>query len=153
MADLALDGKEYQATPKQVAFAYAYLELGSASEAYRQAKGQNNMQDKTINEAASRLLSNSKVVAILSHEKAKLAQKSAITVETLCDELEKDRQLARDNGQAGAAMTATMDIAKLHGLLIEKRQLQQVGNDKADNMTDAQLEAIARQGLKLVDSK
>ena len=56
--------------------------------------------------------------------------------------------LAIENSQAGAATSAIMGKAKLHGLLIEKNQ--QLEPDKAENMTDAQLEAVAKKGLVAV---
>ena len=80
--------------------------------------------------------------------KAQKAIDNAITVDSLTAELEKDRELARQNSQASAATSATMGIAKLHGLLIERNQ--QLEPDKAENMTDAQLEAVAKKGLRAV---
>lgn len=135
-------------TLKQEEFCRKYIESGNASEAYRRAYNAKNMKNETIHRAAFELLENPKVATILEELKAEMRCRHDVTVESLCQELEADRQLARQNGQAGAAMTATMDIAKLHGLLIEKRQLQNIDSDNADNMTDAQLEAIARQGLE-----
>ncbi len=41
----------------------SYVEHGKATEAYRQSYRAEGMKDKTINEAASRLLKNSEVVA------------------------------------------------------------------------------------------
>jgi phage terminase small subunit len=50
-------------TPKQQAFALAYIELQNCSAAYRTAYNTANMKPKTVHEAASRLLKNSKVAA------------------------------------------------------------------------------------------
>ena len=49
-------------SPKQKSFCEYYIELGNASEAYRKAYPSSlKWKDKTVNEAASRLLKNSKV--------------------------------------------------------------------------------------------
>ena len=45
------------------------------------------------------------------------------TVDTLTDELERARQLAHRNGQAAAAVSATLGKARLHGLLANKIQV------------------------------
>lgn len=62
-------------TPKQEAFVQAYLTTGNASEAYRLAGYSQNASPKTINEAASRLLADSKVAARLSTLRERLEQK------------------------------------------------------------------------------
>ncbi len=49
-------------TPKQEAFARAYVETGNASEAYRMAYPRaKNWKSEAVNVAASRLLANAKV--------------------------------------------------------------------------------------------
>ena len=103
-------------TPKQEKFCIAYVETGNASEAHRMAGYGPRMSDKTRNEAASRLLANSKVVAMIAELKAGHVERHNITVDDLTNELIADRQLARDNNQSTAAISATMSIAKLLGL-------------------------------------
>lgn len=62
-------------TLKQEAFVQAYLTTGNASEAYRLAGYSQNASPKTINEAASRLLADSKVAARLSTLRERLEKK------------------------------------------------------------------------------
>lgn len=62
-------------TPKQEAFVQAYLTTGNASEAYRLAGYSPNASPKTVNEAASRLLADSKINARLSTLREQLAER------------------------------------------------------------------------------
>jgi hypothetical protein len=55
-------------------------------------------------------------------------------------ELDEDRELARLLNMPGAAVSAVMGKAKLHGLLVDK--VRDVTDD-TDRLTDAELEAIA----------
>lgn len=48
-------------TPKQEKFCQLYIELGNASEAYRQSYDCSKMASKTINEVAARMLTNCKI--------------------------------------------------------------------------------------------
>jgi phage terminase small subunit len=53
-------------TAKQAQFAVAYIRVGTATRAYREVYAPKKMSDKTVNEAASRLVKNSKVAARIS---------------------------------------------------------------------------------------
>ena len=103
-------------TPKQEKFCTAYIECGSATEAHRLAGYGPRMTDKTRNEAASRLLANSKIVARISELRAAHVDRHNVTVDDLTDALIADRQMARRNDQSAAAISATMSIARLFGL-------------------------------------
>lgn len=125
-------------TPKQEKFCLHYLELGNASEAYRKAGYSKDMSDKTVNEAASRLLKDSKVIARLDELRKPIIEKTMITVEDLVKELEKARiaALTSETVQASAAISATMGKAKLLGLGVEKVDLT-VGVRLADALARA----------------
>lgn len=73
-------------TPKQEAFAVAYIKTGNASEAYRDAYGAGNMLPKTINEKASRLLNAGKVGARINELRLPALRASAVTVERTIEE-------------------------------------------------------------------
>jgi phage terminase small subunit len=107
-------------TPKQEAFACAYIETGNASEAYRRAGYSPNMSDKTINEAACRLLRDSKVSARVVELQAAHLARHEITVDTIRDMLIEDRTFARDLQTPAAAISATLGLAKLYGHMTEK---------------------------------
>ena len=80
------------------------------------------MKPATINRKAKGLLDNSKIGAILGELRAALQARHEVTVDSLTMDLEADRQLARQQGQAGAAVGATLGKAKLHGLLKAKQE-------------------------------
>lgn len=107
-------------TPKQEAFCLAYIETGNASEAYRRAGYSTNATAKTINEAASRLLADSKISARVASVQQIAAERALVSVLSLTEELEEARALALAEGQPSAAVSASMGKAKLHGLLTDK---------------------------------
>ena len=107
-------------TPKQQRFSQLYIELGNASEAYRQSYDAARMKPETINRNAKALLDNNKIAARVAELQAEHRARHNITVDSLTDELERARQLAHKVEQAGAAVSATLGKAKLHGLLKDK---------------------------------
>lgn len=117
-------------TPKQDAFAQRFLELGNASEAYRQAYDAENMSNEAIWVEASRLLDNPKVALRVKELKALHMHRHNITVDSITEELIEDREFARQQGQASAAISATVHKAKLHGLMVEKQEV--TGKDGKD---------------------
>lgn len=125
-------------TPKQENFCLHYLELGNASEAYRNAGYSKGMSDKTVNEASARLLKNSKVIARLNELRKPIVEKTMITIEDLVEELEKARKaaLGAETVQASAAISATMGKAKLLGFGIEKIDFN-VNNNLAEALARA----------------
>jgi phage terminase small subunit len=55
--------------------------------------------------------------------------------DTLLSELEEERQLALKRGQISAAVAATMGKAKLLGLIIDRREVGEVGfKERAANL-------------------
>ena len=73
------------------------------------------------------------------------------TVETITRQLHEDRRLAHETKQADAAVQATMGLAKLHGLLVDRHE--DISRSHA-NMTRAEIEAeIAKLERHLVEAK
>lgn len=107
-------------TPKREKFVQAYIETGNASEAYRKAGYSPNASDKTVNEAASRLLADSKVRARVDELKSHHAERHDVTVDDIRSMLLEDRKFAREMETPAAAVAATMGLAKLYGHLREK---------------------------------
>ena len=68
-------------TPKQEAFAVTYVRLQNASAAYREVHASEGMADKTVNEAASRLLKNSKVAARVGAIAEPIARRVGLDIE------------------------------------------------------------------------
>ena len=110
-------------TPKQEKFCQKYIELGNASEAYRQSYSCGGMSDNAIAVEASRLQGNPKVSLRIEDIQKSHQIRHEITVDGLTDELEEARQVSMGEGQGGGMVSATMGKAKLHGLLIDKNEL------------------------------
>ncbi|SMD02201.1 terminase small subunit [Novosphingobium sp. B1] len=117
-------------TPKQEAFALAYIETGNASEAYRRAYDAARMKDATVNRKAKELLDNGKITARVDELKAEHAERHAVTVDAIAAMLREDREFARKCATPAAAVSATMGLAKLYGHLREK--VEHTGKDGKD---------------------
>ena len=143
---MAADGC-YGLTPKQ-AFTCAYVETGNASEAYRRAYNASSMKDETIWRKAKECLDNGKVTARVEVLRAEHAQRHQITVDSITEMLKEDREKAHAAGQIGAAVSAPMGLAKLHGLIVDKQEQRRIAadSDLASIPTD-ELETIVRAGL------
>ncbi len=88
--------KEYKLTIKQEAFARAYVETGNASEAYRRAYNAENKKQEVVAVRACELLAHSKVSVMVQQLKDQAAERHAVTVDSLVNELEEAR-IARTN--------------------------------------------------------
>lgn len=111
-------------TPKQERFCLLYIELGNASEAYRQSYDCKKMADSTVNRKAKELIDNGKITARIAELQAEIKQRHNITVDDLLEELEQARKaaLTAESPQSSAAVAATMGKAKLLGFLVEKTE-------------------------------
>ncbi len=116
-------------TPKQEAFALAYVETGNASEAYRRSYNAEKMKPEVIAVKASELLAHGKVSVRVKELQAAHAQRHQVTVDDLLAELEQARQaaLTAETAQSSAAVAATMGKAKLLGL--DKQVIEHTGKD------------------------
>ena len=76
-------------TPKEEAFCLAYLETGSASEAYRRAYSAKKMKPATIHVKASQLLDRDKVTVRLEEVRESRLKRHEVTVDRIVAELEK----------------------------------------------------------------
>lgn len=112
-------------TAKQEAFCLAYMELGNASEAYRNCYDAENMKPETVNRCAKELIDNPKISARLNELRNDAVERNKITVDSLLIELEEARQsaLSAANPQSSAAVAATMGKAKLLGYGMEKMEV------------------------------
>ena len=102
-------------TQRQEDFCLAYVECCSATKAYRQAYNAQNMKPETVHVKASELLSNGKVAVRVEELRQQSAERLDITVEKIAQQLLEDRKLAHEAKQAGAAVSASMGLAKLFG--------------------------------------
>ena len=106
----------HELTQKQNDFCLAYVETGNASEAYRQVYNAITMKPETVHRKAKELMDNGKITARIEELKAKHAERHAITVDSLLNELEEARTMAKEKENPNAMTQATMGKAKLLGL-------------------------------------
>lgn len=79
-------------TPKQEAFAQAYMQTGSASEAYRTAYDASKMKRETVHRAAQEMIDHPKVSTRISELQQAAKQRHQLTVDDLINELEEARK-------------------------------------------------------------
>lgn len=101
-------------------FAQELAKGASATEAYETAGYSGS--EPAMRSGASRLLTNANIDERVRELQSKAAKRVEITVESLCDELDEAKRLARENAQPAAMVTAIMGKAKITGHLIEKQQ-------------------------------
>lgn len=106
-------------TPKQEAFAAAYIELGNASEAYRKAYRADKMSPGCVHVKACLGLKNDKIRVRISDLQRENARRNEITVDRLTGMLTKAYNLSMISSHPAAAVAAAMGLAKLHGYLTE----------------------------------
>lgn len=118
-------------TPKQEKFCQLYIELGNASEAYRQAYDCSKMKSESINVNAVKLLNDTKIALRIEELKGEHKERHNITVDDLLGELEEARQkaLSAKSPQTAAAVAATMGKAKILGF--DKQVVDITTNGKA----------------------
>jgi len=110
-------------TPKQEAFVQAYLTNGGNQRAaYRTAYNAENMSDAVVDVKACELMKTGKVSVRVREIQERAAKRTEVTIETITGMLGRAYKQAVENGQAGAAVAASMGMAKLHGLIIEKKE-------------------------------
>lgn len=115
-------------TPKQEKFAQKYIELGNASEAYRQAYDAENMKMEVIHVKACELLADGKVSVRVKELQRLHQERHQVTVDSITTELEQARMLAMTSATgASAAVSASMGKAKLHGLIVDKGEIGGMG--------------------------
>jgi phage terminase small subunit len=110
------------ANPRREKFVQGLAEGLSGAESYRRAGYRGN--GHSAEAAASTLLKYVEVQTRLGEIRERAAKRNEVTVDTLID-LEQARQaaLASDPPQTSAAVAATMGMAKLTGLLVERHEV------------------------------
>jgi|TARA_R110002050_G_scaffold207869_2_gene343952 phage terminase small subunit len=105
-------------TARQLKFTREYAVDGNGTQAAIRA----GYAPKSARIEASRLLTNVNVGNAVAKFQEKHRLKTEVTIESLAAELEHDRDRARQLDQTSVAVQATMHIAKLHGLEINKNE-------------------------------
>jgi len=121
-------------TQKQENFCRLYVEIGNASEAYRQSYN-TKANYATVNVDACNTLAKPNVSLRVEELRKEARERTMVTVESLITELEEARQaaLGATNPQSGAAVAATMGKAKLCGL--DKQIIEHIGDVPVGRVT------------------
>jgi hypothetical protein len=106
-------------TPKQRAFIREYVIDKNCTQAAIRA----GYSAATAKQQGSRLLTNVDVLAAVNAAEQKHAETCGITIETITQMLIEDRAFAKECGTPAAAVSASLGLAKLHGLVVDKQQL------------------------------
>jgi phage terminase small subunit len=139
-------------TPKQEAFARAYVETGNASEAYRRAYNAEKMSDEAIRVEACRLLDNPNVSLTVEKLQAKHQKRHEITVDKLTEmalaAFKEAQRIAPTSGQmqTSSMVKAAEFLGKLHGLIVDRSEVTH--KDGVEDLTEAELANIARSGRR-----
>lgn len=110
-------------TQKQENFAQKYVELGNASEAYRQCYNAGNMTNEVIWVKACELLKSGSVSVRVLEIQEEARERNQVTIDSLTKELDESRKYAIELEQIPASISATMGKAKLHGLIVDKQKV------------------------------
>ena len=103
---------------------------GTASDCYRLAYNATKMKKKTINEAASRLLADSKVIARIEELRAPVVEATRYDLEWCLGRQNDAVILAEETGNSGAMSGAVREISKLGGIYpSEKTELTLRGDE------------------------
>jgi phage terminase small subunit len=109
-------------TAKQEKFCQVYMQTGNASEAYRQSYDVSKSTEKSVNELASHLLANVKIISRVNELKQLAAKRNEITVDTITNMLKEAYFLAQTKEETAQITNAANSLAKLHGLIIDKAE-------------------------------
>lgn len=92
-----------------------------------------------------RLGDTGRVKARLAELTKGLAMKTRVTVETISDQLDEDRAFAKAVDQAGPALNATIAKAKLHGLIVDRKESGAPGDFASQNTVDDVLALVRKE--------
>ena len=126
-------------TAKQEAFCHAIVSGMTQADAYRSAFNASKMKAATIQEAASRLMADSKVSARVAELRAPVVEKLQYNLEQAMLEAAEAFEVSRSKENGGAMVAAVTLRAKLNGLLVERKEIR---TGPLDGLEHDQLKAI-----------
>ncbi len=132
---------ENRLTPKRERFSQLIVAGENQGDAYRAAGFSPRMSDKTVVEAASRLMKNGKVLARIAELRQPVVAKLRYGLEQAMIECERGMEMAKANKHSAAYISAVALRAKLNGLDVEARKNER---EPFSEMSDDELDrAIA----------
>ena len=111
-------------TPKREAFAQAVASGMTQSDAYRAAyKVRPDTKPGSVNVAASKLMSDATIRQRVAELREPVAKKAQITLESHLEDLLKLRDMASEEKQYSAAITAEVARGKASGVHVERSEV------------------------------
>ena len=107
-------------TQKQESFCTEYVKCGNAAEAYRSAYKSEKMKPESVWSLASRLMSNVNIMSRVQELRDAAAKEAQVTLEGHLNKLAELRDMAIEEGQLSAAITAEVSRGKAAGLYTER---------------------------------
>jgi hypothetical protein len=123
-------------TPKQEDFCHRFLELKSASAAYRVVYNAENCKTTTVHRKAKELIDNGKIAARLDELRAQANEYTEITMGEVAGYLRSAYKVADEERQSGNMSTAANGLAKLGALIVDQQKIENV------DLNEAHLEAL-----------
>ena len=107
-------------TQKQQRFCSEYVKCGNAAEAYRRAYRAEKMKPATVQNNAYKLMCNNEIATTLQGLRDAAAKEAQVTLEGHLNKLAELRDMAIEEGQLSAAITAEVSRGKAAGLYAER---------------------------------
>jgi phage terminase small subunit len=107
-------------TLKQELFAQHYAIHMCATDAYREIYRPKNPNSEWVYAEASKVKDNQRVATRIKELQGDLAAKTMVTLESITQELFDIKKLAIEDKQFSPAVSAVVNVAKMHGLMIDK---------------------------------
>ena len=128
--------------PKHELFAQELAKGKTATEAYVVAGYKHHDGN------AATLRGNQRILDRVAEIQARGAVRTEITIESLTAMLLDDRAQAKELGQTAAAVSAVEKVAKLHGLMIDRKEIRTGELDELDAKQRDQLRRMVRGELE-----
>lgn len=126
-------------TPKQENFCLEFIQCGNAAEAYRRAYSAEKMKPETVRNNAYKLLCDNDISTMVESLRNQAAQKAMVTLESHLADLARLRDLAEEDGQFSAAITAEISRGKAVGLYTERLKQEVSGPNGGAVQTSSEI--------------
>lgn len=136
--DLLADIDFSSVTNREFKFGMECLKGRTNKDAYVRTYKPKTTRRNSLDCAAWKVSSRPRVKKFIETSRRILLEEAGVTVQSLTEELEEARQLARETKQANAMVTATMGKARLNGLLkdnivqVETKSLKEMLEERAE---------------------
>lgn len=109
-------------THKQEQFAQLVANGSTQSDAYRMAYDTSGYTDKSIHENASKLANDAKVAPRIGEIQEEIRIAAGISLGYITKEILEDIKNLKIGSQSNNSAQRLMDLAKLHGLVVDKQE-------------------------------